>query len=883
MEEAYPKEARKNDQDAHQAQRGSLKYEPHQVEAKWQRRWEEAKVFEVSTDPSRPKFYLLEMFPYPSGRIHMGHVRNYSIGDVMARFRRMQGYNVLHPMGWDAFGLPAENAAIDQKVHPAVWTFQNIEFMRNQLKRLGYSYDWSREFATCTPEYYKWNQWVFLKMFERGLAVRKKGFVNWCPSCQTVLANEQVEAGLCWRCNTEVTQKELEQWFLKITAYAEELLQGCRDLAGGWPERVLTMQSNWIGKSYGAEVDFPLAGSSGSIRIYTTRQDTLYGATFMVLAPEHPMAKELCVGTSQEAKVIEFIERQSRVEKFVREAESTEKEGVFTGKWAVNPLTGEQIPIWVANFVLMEYGTGAIMAVPAHDQRDLDFARKYSLPVRVVIQPPDGTLDQETMTVAYTEEGRLIQSGPFDGMPSSQAREAIGEYLEQRGIGRRTVNYRLRDWGISRQRYWGTPIPMIYCQNCGTVPVPYDQLPVILPLHLDLLEGGRSPLPASEEFLRVACPKCGSQGRRETDTMDTFVDSSWYFGRYTCPHYTQGPLDPEQVGYWMPVDQYIGGIEHAILHLLYSRFWTMFMRDLGFYKEGEPYRRLLTQGMVCKESHYCPQHEYLFPEEVEEKEGMVHCLKCGSPVRVGRVEKMSKSKKNVVDPDTIVGRYGADTVRLFCLSDSPPEKDLEWSDQNVEGCYRFLHRFWNTVCDRLEAVKGVESYRGQLPPPGPARSLLQATHATIKKVTEEIEERYHLNTAISAIRTLVNQIQELEPGGLDPRTKSVLRLALETALVLLYPFVPHICEELWERLGQAESLVDYPWPAWDQAMLVQDKVQVVVQINGKVRAQLTLPSGASQEDVLEAALADPRVRKHTGGKSPRKVVHVPDRLLSLVL
>lgn len=859
------------------------KYNPHEIEAKWQARWEEAKVFQVEMDRRRPKYYLLEMFPYPSGRIHMGHVRNYSIGDVMARFRRMQGYNVLHPMGWDAFGLPAENAAIEQKVHPAVWTFQNIDFMRSQLKRLGYSYDWSREFATCTPDYYKWNQWVFLKMYERGLAYRKKAFVNWCPSCNTVLANEQVEAGLCWRCGSEVTQKELEQWFLRITAYAEELLKGCEELAGAWPERVLTMQTNWIGKSYGAEVDFPVVGSQENIRIFTTRQDTLYGATFMVLAPEHPMVKSLCKGTSREEEVLRFVERQSRIDRFMREAESTEKEGVFTGRYAINPLTREEIPIWVANFVLMEYGTGAIMAVPAHDQRDLDFARKYGLPVRVVIKPPEGDLDETTMVEAYTEEGVLVQSGPFNGLPSNEARDAIGRYLEEKGIGKRTVNYRLRDWGISRQRYWGTPIPIIYCPSCGIVPVPYEDLPVVLPLDLDLLEGGRSPLGESDSFVKVTCPGCGGEARRETDTMDTFVDSSWYFGRYTCPHYTEGPLDPEAVAYWMPVDQYIGGIEHAILHLLYSRFWTMFMRDLGLYKEGEPYRRLLTQGMVCKETYFCPEHDYLYPEEVEEKEGKLLCKKCFGPVKVGRVEKMSKSKKNVVDPDRIVEKYGADTVRLFCLSDSPPEKDLEWSDQNVDGCYRFLNRVWNLVMGRLGVIKGVKPYEGELPPPGPARSLLQATHATIKKVTEEIEQRYHLNTAISAIRTLVNQIQSIDPDSLDQMGKSIMRKAIDTAVILLYPFVPHICEELWERMGNESSLVDHPWPTWREEMLLREEVGVVVQINGKVRAQLTMPVGASQEEVLEAALGDPRVQKHIGGRPIKKVVHVPDKLLSIVV
>lgn len=860
------------------------KYRPDEIESKWQQRWTQACSFEVKADPSRPKYYLLEMFPYPSGRLHMGHVRNYSIGDVMARYRRMRGYNVLHPMGWDAFGMPAENAAIEQKVHPAKWTFQNIDFMRSQLKRLGFTYDWSREIATCTPEYYKWNQWTFLKMYEKGLAYRKKAFVNWCKSCQTVLANEQVEAGLCWRCGKEVTQKELEQWFLRITAYAEELLEGCRNLQGAWPDRVLTMQNNWIGKSYGAEVDFPLADREGTIPVFTTRQDTLYGATFMVLAPEHPLAHELCKGSPQEEEVLAFIDRQSRVEAFIRAAESTEKEGVFTGQYAINPLTKERIPVWVANFVLMEYGTGAIMAVPAHDQRDLDFAREYDLQVRVVIHPPDGDLDEVHMTEAYVDEGYLVHSGPFNGMPSRDALDAIGQYLEEQGIGRRTVNYRLRDWGISRQRYWGTPIPIIYCDDCGIVPVPYEELPVILPLDLDLLEGGGSPLPTSEAFYRVDCPRCGKAARREMDTMDTFVDSSWYFGRYTCPRCSDGPLDPEASGYWMPVDQYIGGIEHAILHLLYSRFYTMFLRDLELYQEGEPYRKLLTQGMVCKETHYCPEHEYLFPQEVEEREGELSCKSCGRRIRLGRVEAMSKSRKNVVDPDPIVQRYGADTVRLFCLSDSPPEKDLEWSDQNLDGCYRFLNRLWAMVMERLPEVKDIAPYAGDLlPPPGSSRDLLQTTHATIKKVTDEIEMRYHLNTAISALRILVNKIQTSTIGGTDSVNKAILRLALETAIVLLYPFVPHLCEELWERMGHTQELLDHPWPTYDRAMLVREEVRVAIQINGKVRAQVDVPAGAAQEFVLQQALSQTRIQKHTQGKELRKVVYVPDRLLSLVV
>jgi leucyl-tRNA synthetase len=860
-----------------------VKYQPDKIEVKWQNRWRRLRAFEATQDPDRPKYYLLEMYPYPSGRIHMGHVRNYSIGDVIFRFLRMRRENVLHPMGWDAFGLPAENAAIEQNVHPATWTFQNIEFMRAQLQRLGYSYDWSREIATCAPDYYKWNQWIFLKMYEKGLAYRKKSFVNWCPSCMTVLANEQVEAGLCWRCSREVTQKELEQWFLRITDYAEELLEGCRKLEGAWPERVLTMQTNWIGKSYGAEVDFPLVGREDAIRIYTTRQDTLYGATFMVLAPEHPLALELTKGTSQERAVLLFIENQKRVEKFIREAESTEKEGVFTGRHALNPLTGEHIPIWVANFVVMEYGTGAIMAVPAHDQRDLDFARKYGLPVRVVIHPCNAKLDEAHMTEAYVDDGYLVNSGAFNGLNNKEALEAIGKHLEEEGIGHRTTNYRLRDWGISRQRYWGTPIPIIHCDECGIVPVPVGELPVFLPLDLEIREDGHSPLPDSDSFVRVACPRCGAMGRRETDTMDTFVDSSWYFCRFACPQFSDGPLDKQAIGYWMPVDQYIGGIEHAILHLLYSRFFTMFLRDIGLCAQGEPFRKLLTQGMICMETYYCQEHEFLYPSEVEQREGHVLCKTCGTKVKIGRVEKMSKSKKNVVDPDAIVQRYGADTVRLFCLSDSPPQKDLEWSDQNVEGCHRFLNRLWNLVMDRLNHLKGIPPFEGKLPAPGPTRSLIQLTHATIKKVSEEIGERYHFNTAISAIRTLANEIQDYPLDGMDRVDKSVLRKAIETLVVMLYPFVPHISEELRERMGHKKGLVNHTWPSWDEDMLVHEEVTIPVQVNGKIRCQLRLQAGASQDLALETALEEKGIQRYVQGKELRKIIYIPNRMLSLVI
>lgn len=860
-----------------------LRYDPQRIEGKWQDYWERNKSFRAVEDPSKEKYYLLEMFPYPSGKIHMGHVRNYSIGDVVARYKRMKGYNVLHPMGWDAFGLPAENAAIEMKVHPAKWTFENIDNMRAQLKRMGFSYDWEREIASCHPGYYKWSQWFFLKMFERGIAYRKKGFVNWCGSCETVLANEQVEAGQCWRCQTEVIQKELEGWYLKITLYAEELLAGCESLAEGWPERVLTMQKNWIGKSYGALVDFPVWGSDKVIQVYTTRQDTLFGATFMVLAPEHPLSRELSHGTPYEEEVSQFIKEQSRIDRYVREAETTEKKGVFTGAYCMNPMNGEKIPVWVANFVLMEYGTGAVMAVPAHDQRDLDFARKYRIPVKVVIRPPDRDLDEETMTEAYVDEGILVNSGQFNGLWSKEALDRIGEYLEEKGIGKRTVNYRLRDWGISRQRYWGTPIPIIYCDRCGIVPVPYEDLPVILPLDIEMGEGGRSPLPECEEFVNTTCPSCKGQGRRETDTMDTFICSSWYFDRYTCPRYEEGPLDQEKLRYWMPVDQYIGGIEHAILHLLYSRFFTMFLRDIGLIHVGEPYRRLLTQGMVCKASYRCPNDGFLYPEEVKSLPDGLICKKCSGPVEVGRTEKMSKSKKNVVDPDHIVKQYGADTVRLFCLSDSPPEKDLEWSDQGVEGAFRFLNRIWNMVINNHQEIQGIEAFgKGVGELNGEERAIYRKVHWTIKKVTDDIDRRYHFNTALSAIRELVNEIYAFSSSK-GPHRGPLMKLAIETALILLNPFIPHITEELWELMGHETHLLDTKWPSYDQEALEEEEMVIVVQVNGKVRSRITVPSYFTEEEILLSIKKDNRIAQWLKGKEIERTVYVPGKLMNIVI
>ncbi|SMC24877.1 leucyl-tRNA synthetase [Desulfacinum hydrothermale DSM 13146] len=827
-----------------------MRYNPKAVEEKWQGYWEREQLFSVQEDPDKKKFYLLEMFPYPSGRIHMGHVRNYSIGDVVARFLSMRGYNVLHPMGWDAFGMPAENAAIKAKTHPAKWTYENIDYMRRQLKKLGLSYDWTRELATCDPSYYRWEQLFFVKMFKKGLAYKKKSYVNWCGTCQTVLANEQVEDGACWRCDQPVVQKEMEQWFFKITDYVEELLEYL-DKLPGWPERVLTMQRNWIGKSFGSTIHFPLESGKGSIQVFTTRADTLFGATFMSLAPEHPLVDELCRGTEQEETVRAFVERSKQAKRGERAADLLEKEGVFTGAHCINPMTGAKMPIFVANFVVMEYGTGAVMAVPAHDQRDFEFARKYDLPIKVVIKasedapvPEPAALDQ-----AFEEDGILVDSGDFTGMTSAQAREAITQALEARGQGELTVQYRLRDWGISRQRYWGAPIPIIYCDECGTVPVPEEDLPVVLPLDLDMPESGASPLPLSEEFVRTTCPQCGKAARRETDTMDTFVESSWYFARFACSDYDQGPLDPQRVGYWMPVDQYIGGIEHAVLHLLYSRFFTKVLRDMGYLQVDEPFTNLLTQGMVIKDG-----------------------------------AKMSKSKGNVVDPDDMIRAYGADTVRLFCLFAAPPEKELEWSDQGVEGASRFLGRVWRLVHDNLEGLQAAAPYDGRAEVGSTLQALHRKTHQTIKKVTEDIEQRFHFNTAIAAIMELVNQIYAVQDkASQDPAYWPVMREAVETVVVLLSPMAPHIAEELWERLGRRPSIAKVPWPTWREESLKAEEILIVVQVNGKLRGRLTVPADVTNEDLEKAALADPKVQSFIEGKTVRKVIVVPKKLVNIVV
>ena len=858
------------------------RYDPQIVEEKWQKIWEKNRLFKTEKDPAQKKYYVLEMFPYPSGKIHMGHVRNYCIGDVVARYKKMRGWNVIHPMGWDAFGMPAENAAIQHGVHPAKWTYDNIAAMKRQLRRMGFSYDWDREVTTCDPAYYRWEQWLFLKMYENGLAYQKTSFVNWCETCQTVLANEQVEAGCCWRCGEEVTQKEMPGWFFKTTHYTEELLEYC-DRLPGWPERVITMQRNWIGRSLGATVHFPLWDRDGFIPVFTTRQDTLFGATFMILAPEHSLTLELSRGTPQEGEVQNFVERIKKQDKIKRTSDDYEKEGIFIGAYCRNPLTGWKMPIFAGNFVLLEYGTGAVMAVPTHDQRDFYFAKKFNLPLVVVIQPPERpTLDSATLSEAYTEDGVLVNSGPFNGMSSEEAREAIAQHLEEKGLGKKAIHYRLRDWGISRQRYWGAPIPIIYCPQCGTVPVPEKDLPVILPHDVKLTGLGDSPLAHAPGFVKVSCPVCGEPARRETDTMDTFVESSWYFERFCSPKEDRGMFNREEVKYWMPVDQYIGGIEHAILHLLYSRFYTRVLRDYGLVDFPEPFTNLLTQGMVVKETQSCPRHGFLYPEEVS---GDLTCAKCGSPVQTGRTEKMSKSKKNVVDPDFLVEKYGADTVRLFCLFASPPEKDLEWSEQGVEGSFRFLHRVWRLVEDWAGVLKAAQRPRRDGELSEDLRALRRKTHGTIKKVTEDIENRFHFNTAISAVMELVNFLYSLEPQRKDPspQTAALMREAVETVVVLLSPFVPHVCDELWEALGKKESLFRVSWPKWDEEAIRDEEVLMVIQVNGKLRSRITVGAHASEEEIRAAVMGQERIQEILQGQKIKKFVFVPKKLVNLVL
>jgi leucyl-tRNA synthetase len=814
-------------------------YNPHEIEARWQQYWADHNVDLTNEDDTKEKFYCLEQFPYPSGRLHMGHMRVYSIGDVIARFKRMKGYQVLHPMGWDAFGLPAENAAIKFGSHPAKWTYENIDYMKGQQKKLGVSYDWEREVATCSPDYYKMTQWLFQLFYEKGLAYRKKAAVNWCPECATVLANEQVEDGKCWRCDSEVTKKELEQWFFKITNYAEKLLA---DLDGldKWPDKVKTMQRNWIGKSEGAEITFDIPEIQEKMTVFTTRPDTLYGVSFVVLAPEHPLVPQLIKGKETEQEVLAFIERMKKESEITRTSADAPKEGLFTGAYAQHPLTGKQVPIWIANYVLMDYGTGAVMAVPAHDTRDFAFARQYGLPIQVVIQPEGETLIAEEMADAYTGDGLLVNSGEFNGVPNREAIGKIADHLHEKGIGGKTVSYRLRDWLVSRQRYWGCPIPMVYCSSCGTVPVPKEQLPVLLPENV-VFNGKDNPLTTNEEFLNTTCPKCGGHARRETDTMDTFIDSSWYYLRYTDAKNDEIPFSSEKANKWLPVDEYIGGIEHAILHLLYSRFFTKVLYDAGMVNFKEPFTSLLTQGMVLKDG-----------------------------------SKMSKSKGNVVSPDEIIEKYGADTGRVFILFAAPPDRDLEWSDSGVEGSFRFLNRVWRMVDSHSELLQ-------QKPEVNlvddAAKELNRTLHATIKKVTEDIDQRNQFNTAISSIMELVNKIysypQESDQG--------ILAKAIETVIVLLAPFTPHITEEMWRMAGHNDSVHQQNWPEYDESALVLDQIEIVLQINGKVREKLVVPAQVTRAEMESLAVENDKVKSLIEGKTIRKVIAVPGKLVNIVV
>ena len=820
------------------------------IEEKWQRHWEEKGSFKAKAS-DKPKFYCLEMFPYPSGKIHMGHVRNYTIGDVVARFKVRRGYEVLHPMGFDAFGQPAENAAIKNRSKPDIWTHNCIDWMRIELKKMGFSYDWDREVSTCDRDYYKWNQWIFLKMLEAGIAYKKQARVNWCPACETTLAHEEVIEGECWRCHTKVEEKQLAQWFLKITEYKERLLEDLGQLKD-WPERVIAMQSNWIGKSEGVEIYFRLKDKPDKIiPVFTTRVDTIFGATYIVLAPEHPLVKELIKGKSQEKEALRFIDKAARESKSARSAAGVKKEGVFTGSFAINPVNDEVIPVWIADYVLMEYGTGAIMAVPRHDQRDFLFAQEHNLPMRIVIMPPgeEGVKSPEDLKEAYEGDGRQVNSAEFNGLPNQEAKKKIATWMGKKGIGKIETHWRLRDWLVSRQKYWGTPIPVIYCRHCGIVPVPYEDLPVKLPEDAPFTGEGGSPLGQVSEFVNVTCPKCQAPARRETDTMATFFDSSWYFLRFCSPKFKAAPFDHKEVKHWMPVDQYIGGIEHAILHLLYARFFTKFFHDLGMVEFGEPFKRLLTQGMVLKD---------------------------------GQV--MSKSRGNIVDPDLIIQKYGADTLRLFILFAAPPEVDLEWSEKGIEGLSRFLNRLWNLFETKIreasfENVRGKEASLQSLSPE--ARNLKRMVHQTIQRVTSDIEDRFHFNTAIAALMELLNVLSHFEVK--EEGDRNVLGEALKTMVHLISPFAPHLAEELWPRLGEKGEVGLSPWPRVEAQALKKEELLMVIQINGKLRAKMMVPAASTQEEIKAMALSQTRIKELVKDKEIKNLIVVPQRLINIVI
>ena len=818
------------------------RYNFSEIEKKWQEKWKKEDTFKVTEDGDKEKYYVLEMFPYPSGKLHMGHVRNYSIGDVLARFKKMKGYNVLHPMGWDSFGLPAENAAIKHDVEPSVWTWENIDEMRRQLKELGLSYDWDREVATCHPDYYKWMQWIFIQFYKKGLAYKKENPVNWCPSCQTVLANEQVVDGKCERCGALVGKKELSQWYLKITDYAERLLDNLEKLPG-WPNKVKLMQKNWIGKSTGAQVTFEIEGFDKGLDIYTTRPDTLYGVTYMVLAPEHPFLKELVKGSQYEEAVMAYVDKVQHLSDIERTSTTKKKTGEFTGRYCINPLNGKRVPIFISDYVLMDYGTGAIMAVPSHDQRDFDFAKAFDLEIIPVVDPERDDIDLDNLTEAFEAEGKLINSGKFNGMNNKEAIVKITEYLEEQGIGEKKTNYKLRDWLISRQRYWGTPIPMIYCEDCGWVPEKEENLPVMLPTDVEFTGKGESPLATSKTFRDTVCPVCGKPAKRELDTMDTFLDSSWYFLRYCDARNTEEAFSKEKVDYWMNVDQYIGGVEHAILHLMYARFFQMALYDLGYVSQEEPFENLLTQGMVIKDG-----------------------------------AKMSKSLGNVVSPAEIIEKYGADTARLFILVAAPPERELDWSDQGVEGSYRFINRVYRMVYEFSQKYKDVpDTYQVKNEAD---KSLAYWMNYAIKKVSDDVGDRFNFNTAISTIMEMVNEMYRYKEGDINP---GLYGAAVKALIILLAPFVPHVTEEMWEHLGYGGSVHDQKWPEYDEKALVKDTIEIVVQINGRIKEKINIAGDSSKEEMEKIAVENDKIKALTEGKNIVKIIAVPNKLINIVV
>ncbi|MBI4979069.1 MAG: leucine--tRNA ligase [Spirochaetes bacterium] len=847
----------------------NLDYNFEVIEKKWQKIWEEQKIFNVDENDKRPKYYTLEMFPYPSGKIHMGHVRNYTIADCIARFHGLNGFSVLHPIGWDSFGLPAENAAIDNKIPPAKWTHANIATMKGQLKKLGFSYDWTREVATCTKEYYRWGQWLLLKMYEKGLLYRKAGEVNWCPDCATVLANEQVADGKCWRCDSTVEMRTLDQWYIRITDYVEELLSGHEELKEGWPERVLNMQQHWIGKSEGAKIVFKLDDGS-DFPIFTTRPDTVFGVRFMAIAWDHPELKKIAL-KEKHAEIDAFIERAKKI----NQREDYVKEGVFTGRYIVNPFNGDKVPLYAANFVLAGYGFGQIMAVPAHDERDFQFAKKYNIDIKVVITPEGKTLDPASMKEAYVDDGVLVNSGEFNGLTNREAISKITAYVEAKKMGKKEVQYKFRDWLISRQRYWGNPIPFIYCDTCGVVPVPEKDLPVILPEDVSIDVGG-NPLAKMESFVNTTCPKCGGKAKRETDTMDTFICSSWYFSRYTDAHNNAAPFLKARADKWLPVDQYIGGIEHACMHLLYARFFHKFTRDIGLVSCNEPFKRLLTQGMVVSNSYFAPKIKKYYTSE--EYEAGLPAKENAGDVEV-KIDKMSKSKRNGIDPDEMITHFGADAARVFILFASPPELDLEWSDDGIKGGFRYVGRVWRLFTEHIDAIQNASAVPQVIE--ANALAARKATHKTIKRVTNDIRERMHFNTAIAALMELLNALTDFKP--VTDADKAVMREALSAYAVMLNPIAPHVTEELWSLMGNRDTITKAPWPAFDEALTKDNSFELVLQINGKLRDRVQAPVNISEDEAKKLAMENAKMKEHLKDKTVVKTIYVPRKLVNVVI